>query len=459
MPRRREWFNVFEHSKRLENEDLFSNSLPLFQNDSRQRWRLRAFKRTLSCHRVVYILLIVLAVYTVNVLFHGIPSTYQDVRQFERSLAQHNLPRALENQTRYLRISKTVTGRGFNNVLQEALLLSYLATVVNRSYVFEDYVWSHSPLPYTLYDTSLRPSRMPINAFISGPTTGGEMSYPRAISSEFWASVCPSSNRKIISSRDQPDGVEGSVLLDWWKGKLDGLDDRCVEIETEKKEIFDFMIFGDTKILSLWPGLSQSPILTSFQWSSLVHSILDDNRGVVQTGFVTDSPSSANDSMLKGLVAVHLRRGDFDGHCKFLLRWKASYMGFNRFPEMIDNFDPWKYREPEMAKRHYMDHCIPEVDVIVERLNEIRKANPGVNRVYALTNGKRSWMNTLKTELLRDGWLDVKSSLDLRMDATQRQVSVAVDMAIAERAEVFLGNGFDIERRGPALGKGFAIIV
>ncbi|KAG6856618.1 hypothetical protein H0H87_002574, partial [Tephrocybe sp. NHM501043] len=367
-----------------------------------------------------------------------------DIRRLENSLPQHNLTKALDTGTRYLRFSTAVSGRGFNNVLQEALLHSYLAVKVNRAFVFEDYVWSYSPLPYTLYDMSLRPSRMPLNAFISGPTAGGEMEHPRAIGVDFWNTVCPPSKRKVISSTDQPDNVEGSVLLDWWTTRLGRLDDRCVEIDSSKKTLFDYILqislFGGKRILSLWPGLSKSPIYTAFKWSPLVDSALKKNLNVIDPT-ASEKTTLDDSTIIPGLVAIHLRRGDFKGHCKFLIRWKADYMGFNRFPEMLDVLDSSKWTEPEALKRYYMTHCMPEIDQIVERLHAIRKANPGINRVYALTNGKGSWVDELKHELLKDGWLDVKSSLDMKMDSAQQHVSMAVDMAIAEKAEVFIGNG------------------
>jgi hypothetical protein len=61
--------------------------------------------------------------------------------------------------------------------------MSYLAYMLNRSFVFEDYVWSHTLFPYTIYDLALRPKRVPLNAFISGPTAGGPMSPPSSYSS------------------------------------------------------------------------------------------------------------------------------------------------------------------------------------------------------------------------------------------------------------------------------------
>ena len=40
-----------------------------------------------------------------------------------------------------------------------------------------------------------------------------------------------------------------------------------------------------------------------------------------------------------------------------------------------------------------------------------------------------------------EAWEEVITSYDLLLDAEQRYVGMAVDMAIAERAEVFVGNG------------------
>jgi hypothetical protein len=55
------------------------------------------------------------------------------------------------------------------------LLTAQLAHLSDRAYVFEDYVWSKLPFPYTLYDYSLRPTRIPINAFVSGFMAGAEV--------------------------------------------------------------------------------------------------------------------------------------------------------------------------------------------------------------------------------------------------------------------------------------------
>lgn len=115
----------------------------------------------------------------------------------------------------------------------------------NRSFVFEDYTWSHTPFPYTIYDFALRPKRIPLNAFISGPTAGGPMpssthlNSPRAISAEWWETVCPERKRHIVSSKDAPSDVEGDVLIDWWVRRLERVKEGCVEIDSSSRDVFD----------------------------------------------------------------------------------------------------------------------------------------------------------------------------------------------------------------------------
>jgi hypothetical protein len=139
--------------------------------------------------------------------------------------------------------------------------MSYLAYMANRSFVFEDYVWSHTPFPYTIYDFALRPKRIPLNAFISGPTAGGPISlpssppssshqtqqrqqhtHPRAISAEWWETVCPKWKRRVVSSKDAPNDVEGDVLIDWWVRTLGEVSDGCVEVDSSSQVVFDRLL-------------------------------------------------------------------------------------------------------------------------------------------------------------------------------------------------------------------------
>lgn len=217
-----------------------------------------------------------------------------------------------------------------------------------------------------------------------------------------------------------------------------------MSIDSSKARIFDFKYIFDilSHSIALWPNLSRHPILTDFLWSPLVQSTVFRN-------FVLLQPSSAKSlydvskSTLSGLVAVHLRRGDYRRHCPRLASWNSSYNGFNTLPTLPDRFDPTPHKESRDAyKAYYMQHCLPTVEQIVDRLREVRSEHPMLRRVFVLTNGWGLWLNGLKNALREDGWDDLKSSLDLKLDPAQTYVAMAVDMAIAEKAEVFVGNGF-----------------
>ncbi|KAG6861312.1 hypothetical protein C0995_001631 [Termitomyces sp. Mi166 len=316
--------------------------------------------------------------------------------------------------------------------------MHYVAEKSDRSFVFEDYVWSRLPFQYTLYDFALRPTRLPMNAFISGPTAGRPVSYNVAINAEFWDIVCPLHTRRVISSRDSPSNAEGKVIVNWWAERLKAVEDDCVEIDSKEKVIFD----RANRIVSLWPEFSRSPIITKYLWSPLVYSAVLRNFPVLQPESIPALYDFSANTTLSGLIALHLRRGDYRRHCPRLAEWRSQYNGLNQLSELPDKFDssPYTYKSDEYND-YYMEHCLPTVEQLVSRLSDIRKENRGLKRVYVLTNAWGFWLNGLKKALLKDGWEDLKSTLDLSLDSKQSQVAAAVDMAIAERSQVFVGNG------------------
>ncbi|KAG6810529.1 hypothetical protein H0H92_011447 [Tricholoma furcatifolium] len=346
-------------------------------------------------------------------VFKDIPE-FQYIREFERTLPQHNLTQALEADTRYLRIfRRDIENRDFNSFLHEALFYSQLASMVNRSFVFEDYNWSRPYLP-SATDMELQPARIPINAFISGPTAGGEMSHPRSISADFYDLVCLESERRVLtSSAEQP--IHES--LEWWTQRLKNVGDRCLEVDSKPRA-------------SYFSYLSHHPVYTEFEWSTLVESTVEANLA----RFYRNPRVSGYNTILPTVAVVELLRGDFERGCEHDILHRIEFMETMPFL--------WNHRRPpsdEDIPQFYRDHCMPDVEYIVKRLARVRKANH-MDRVYALTNRAGSWVETLKYELLKDGWSDVKSSLDLQLNSSQRYISMAVDMAIAQKAEVFIGN-------------------
>lgn len=150
-------------------------------------------------------------------------------------------------------------------------------------------------------------------------------------------------------------------------------------------------MFGSTQILSLWPSLSQSPILQQFTHSPLIlgaferhrqlfgiydqhtsqrkslfpltstlgnlfpglffpngsHEIVLPSPGSLVSlndlpSIYPHSPATPNiNDTIPGLLVLHIRRGDFAEHCVNLLEWGSSFNGFNSFDDLKerDGFD------------------------------------------------------------------------------------------------------------------------
>lgn len=356
---------------------------------------LAACSRSLALHRLhcftlkrlLIAALVIPVLLVLGILWSGIPPNYEDVRGFERRLPQHNVTAAREAGIKYLRFPGHLWGHGLNNILQEAILMNYIAYSSQRAYVFEDYIWSQVPFPYTIYDFALRPARIPLNAFISGATAGGEVGGdgPRSVTAEFWEEVCPREARVSLSAFDAPlETSDGETLIKWWVDRLKDIETPCVEVDTTEKQVFDFKIFGSSRLLTLWPGLSTSPILTSFAWSPLVQSAVSRNFALLQpsslsTFYDLQRPSAPS---LPGLLAVHLRRGDYSRHCPRLARQRKIFHALNQFPSYPDRFTPEPMFNDTSISEHdiedyYIEHCYPSHEQIVLKLRQVRKENPG----------------------------------------------------------------------------------
>jgi hypothetical protein len=219
-------------------------------------------------------------------------------------------------------------------------------------------------------------------------------------------------------------------------------------------------LFGDSsRLLDIWPSLTKSPILTHFSWSPLILAAIAANANVIHPALSSVTPSSfspySHSPPLSGLLALHIRRGDYVDHCMHIANWSARFMGFNEFPGLPDRFSPPVIGSagnapPEELER-YRAHCFPEIAQIVTRVREVRSgllSTTPLSRVYVLTNGRPEWLAELKAALQADArasgldeWMHIGTSRDLRLTKEQQHNAQAMDMAVAQRAEVFLGNG------------------
>ncbi|KAJ7155891.1 hypothetical protein C8R46DRAFT_1041213 [Mycena filopes] len=205
----------------------------------------------------------------------------------------------------------------------------------------------------------------------------------------------------------------------------------------------------------------------------------------------TDAHPPPAPPLVPGLLALHVRRGDFAAHCTHLANWGAEFNAFNSFgrlyprPEWANGTyetgeeeegrgleGPWgeeeRFVRPEgggwgstTPANHalYLRRCFPSIPQIVERVRTVFEARTRrrLGWIYVMTNAEPRWLRELEAAL-RAAWVDVgvgvanprrprtwdgiSMSHDLVLTWEQQYVAQALDMYIATRAEVFIGNGF-----------------
>ncbi|KIJ48983.1 hypothetical protein M422DRAFT_28287 [Sphaerobolus stellatus SS14] len=237
--------------------------------------------------------------------------------------------------------------------------------------------------------------RLPQHRLTTTPETGfngrvflawNEISFsiPRAIRRDIWEKHCPLKRRIILNVHDVNEELglhknsEGREILERWAEKLREMPDECVELGPHQKQIFDFDLWGTFRILSLYPSFATSPIMTSVRFSNVVLNAVERNTPVV-TGISELDHSSAGNAYSTTLV-IHVRRGDFDEHCINMATWAPGYNSWNLIPILVSGVS-------------------------------------GIQRVMA--------------------------SRDITLETPpEKLASQAVDMEVAARAGLFLGNGF-----------------
>jgi hypothetical protein len=194
----------------------------------------------------------------------------------------------------------------------------------------------------------------------------------------------------------------------------------------------------------------------------LIIAAINENANVIHPALSSVTSSSfipsSHPAALSGLLALHIRRGDYVGHCRHLAKFSSRYMGFNEFPGLPDRFSPPEVPSAGIASTEkltqYRAHCFPEIAQIVARVREVRTAllpATPLSRVYVLTNGRPEWLAELKDALQADAresgfdaWTHIGTSRDLRLTREQKHNVQAMDMAVAQLADVFLGNGVSL---------------
>ncbi|KAI0332570.1 hypothetical protein GY45DRAFT_1320769 [Cubamyces sp. BRFM 1775] len=394
----------------------------------------------------------------------ALPPTYALYHKDRLDLPQHHWENAhpLPSE-KFFFVAGHSRNVGWGNGMQEVLMNTYLAYRAKRSFVFANYTWNDNGSLYSEYNGKKIPSQIPYSVMIRGPSVGDPMpagvDAPRAVSRTYYEKVCAGQKvviprGEVLDSLPSPANLNAQAITDAWLDKLATIDSPCVESKKETDQLYNYLVFGDPRaMLEIWPSFAASPVITHFGWSPLVELGFDTNRELFVSPthlepYLSNSPFTTNAErypMIPGLMVVHLRRGDYKEHCVNLANWGSTYLAFNSFPEMLDQFVPPSSGTPAEKQEYVRPHCYPTIPEIVARISALRKtrAGAGLKKLYIMSNGDRQWLQELKTALNRDArWDLITSSRDMVLNHEQKYVAQAVDMLVGQRAQLFVGNGF-----------------
>ncbi|THV07951.1 hypothetical protein K435DRAFT_772286 [Dendrothele bispora CBS 962.96] len=458
------------YTRRITFGVLLFFSIALFLNNRAQKQGVRSYPQSRTSWK----------------FWSASPPLYEEWHAYERSLPQHDLslPPPEGRAAKFVFMANHAHASGWGNVLQEMIVNAHLAYATKRAFVFYNYTWDHHESEYSSFNGKKIPSRTPVSTMLSGPIIGGSFGpnsdVPRAVHKEYFRAVCP--NVTLIDTEETKTKIashDGLTVLNGWIEKLNSMQDRCIEFDIRSDQAFDIWLFGHDEILSLWPALRESPIVTEFAFSPLIMAAFESNKHLFTPVFRRffffsssssldkgDSPIVSEAQPISGLLTLHIRRGDFEHHCGNLEEWGAVFSGFSSFPEMPDKLFPeGGYKTRQERKDGYRRHCYPSISEIVEQVRRVRKdardhhyadthASESdyseLKRIYVMSNAPKEWLEELKRALFRDAaitpgeepWEAIHTSRDLVLTWEQKHVAQALDMYVAERSQTFIGNGF-----------------
>ncbi|KAG6329389.1 hypothetical protein ID866_9700 [Astraeus odoratus] len=398
-----------------------------------------------------------------------LPPLYERFRERDRSLPHYDAYEQ-NRSVKYFWPAQHAHSCGWGNVLQDYVMMALLAHATGRSFVFDDYVWDPIRPNYSDWNGIVIPSLTPLSALVGGPMVGGPWpagdGTPRAVNKHFFEKVCPNPTVIHVSdiNTDQMRFTDSAVsVFSKWVEVINAVDDPCLMLHPSGNQVFEFWIFGHKhRMHTLWPRISHSPVLTSWDWSPLIHAAYTRNRHFFQrkqsrfaklVGLPDFSGSEDPRAPIKGLLAIHVRRGDFEEHCRNLAGWRSDWNAWNAFPEFIDQFEkPDDDVALEVATDIYVEHCYPTVAQIVDKVRRVRQGSRPkhkLSHLYIMTNGPLPWIQELKAALVEDAerhqgskWESVMSSRDLELTWEEKFVAQSLDMMVGQKAEVIIGNGW-----------------
>ncbi|EJD41222.1 hypothetical protein AURDEDRAFT_115588 [Auricularia subglabra TFB-10046 SS5] len=307
-----------------------------------------------------------------------------------------------------------VKGVGFNNQLQEILILEHTARMAGRVYVYQDVSWQ--PRGKTGF--------VPLGIF-----SDSLVAAPRRSERQF---------------REECASVHSVSLLPEWDEKLYSKTVRVLKEDAARcVHVTDWLTrwryLDSDAALALWPDFKAS--VQSFRWSPALLSAVD--RIGRHLGIEHADKT----------IAVHIRRGDFSYHCHDLARGQHRFNLWNRLPRLPDPLEPGAGGAYNTTRA--VERCYPSLEAVVAKILAARQDADTVYIMHDLnwsSPGTYVFIHQLRTALARAKPRDGGSPLLTRIvDTSQMKgalrwaesdLAVAVDLELARRAKVFVGNGF-----------------
>lgn len=192
---------------------------------------------------------------------------------------------------------------------------------------------------------------------------------------------------------------------------------------------------------NIWPNFAKY-LKSDFAWSQ---HILD----------LTSQTLAENNLLHKPFLALHFRRGDFESHCKYLARTQQGFTTWATLPLVVPSVSA-PFLDTSNATS-IVEHCYPSLERIANAIGRQVQANQAIKDVHVLHDG--AWdhpfvyveLHQLRSILRSASWShqygvppiqELTHSGLPSINFHDKDFDVMVDIEIARRANVFLGNGY-----------------
>ncbi|KAF4620441.1 hypothetical protein D9613_000245 [Agrocybe pediades] len=360
--------------------------------------------------------LVTISLYYVYYTFKPPTALYNDLFVSETQASKdliHN-----ERGNRYVKFNQ-LQGAGFNNQAQEILLYHHLALQTSRVYVYQPLIWR--PRGET--------AGVPLSAFLPGVTDN-------SVSDSVFDEVCPPEEVVHVKLRAND--------LDQWNHAKTILNqkDRCIVVDDR---IFNWAFLESAGTHTIWPSF-QKYLGIHYKWSDIILDITNRTQTQLQL-----KPAG------EPYMALHLRRGDFEGHCEYLADSRKGFTTWATLPVLQPAVFP-----PALDTYNHssvVEHCYPTLYRILDAVSAQARRKPHLRTLHIIHDG--AWDHPtvylqfykLAEALKNEGWakdqdwpsgpmLRITQSAHTPIARGERDFAVCVDVEMARRAEVFIGNPY-----------------